>query len=455
MNFPHAFPLVGAAIVWLGLVSPALSQDEALDTSLPGVTARLAFLTSSPTITRLGVIFSNEGEGEASASQAIAIGKIEIIDAAGNRKLYALKDANDQFLGGPISDWNEGGRWFVRLAPRSETLLWALYEPIAPGTNVDVQVPLVGSFDGVSVAAAEEATISAVTGSIPPITATLKSIKRSPGQLRVRLLLQNPGSDPVDSPGLSFADVYALDTVAKRKYPLLQGADGLYVAKPLSDENDGGRLFLSDVQPGGQLPLSLDFQAPPDEVTQVDIVLPLFPPLANAVIEGTGGAAAGGVAVAGRSEELTRVMKELGARETPETITVPLAADVLFDFDKAILKPEAMNALANVLTVIAAYPQAQLSIEGHTDSRGKDDYNQALSERRAQAVADWLLTNGGIDAIRVQISGHGSRNPVASNTKPDGSDDPEGRAKNRRVEIIIRKSGRRHVRSRRKDRTPP
>lgn len=82
-----------------------------------------------------------------------------------------------------------------------------------------------------------------------------------------------------------------------------------------------------------------------------------------------------------------------------------------------------------------------MTIEGHTDGKGTDAYNNALSESRAAAVKTWLTTNAQANAAKISTRGLGKTKPVAHNTKPDGSDDPEARAKNRRVEIVVRKAG--------------
>lgn len=74
--------------------------------------------------------------------------------------------------------------------------------------------------------------------------------------------------------------------------------------------------------------------------------------------------------------------------------------------------------------------------QGHTDAKGADDYNQTLSEKRARTVKDWLAAKGAV-AASTPIQGWGERKPVAPNAKPDGSDDPQGRQKNRRVEVIL------------------
>ena len=129
-------------------------------------------------------------------------------------------------------------------------------------------------------------------------------------------------------------------------------------------------------------------------------------------------------------------LKDLGAKVTGHEIKINLSADVLFDFDKWDLRPEAGPALEKVLAVLQGYPKAAVVIEGHTDGKGNDQYNQRLSERRAESVRTWLAQHGSGAAITTR--GWGKARPVAPNTKPNGTDDPEGRQKNRRVEITVR-----------------
>lgn len=129
----------------------------------------------------------------------------------------------------------------------------------------------------------------------------------------------------------------------------------------------------------------------------------------------------------------------LAIKETAEEVRIELAADVLFDFDKAEIRPEASDALRRVGDVIREQAKGGVTIVGHTDAKGTEAYNQTLSQRRANAVRDWLVKEAGLSGVRFQTSGEGARKPVAPNAKPDGSDDPEGRQKNRRVEITVRK----------------
>ena len=125
-------------------------------------------------------------------------------------------------------------------------------------------------------------------------------------------------------------------------------------------------------------------------------------------------------------------------KETDLELKINLSGDILFDFDKATLRPAAEPTLGEVVARIQKYPRAKVLIEGHSDSKGKSAYNMKLSEGRAASVKTWL-TKKGIAETNVKTRGWGAAKPVAPNSKPDGSDDPDGRQKNRRVEITIKK----------------
>jgi outer membrane protein OmpA-like peptidoglycan-associated protein len=138
-------------------------------------------------------------------------------------------------------------------------------------------------------------------------------------------------------------------------------------------------------------------------------------------------------------ENLAGNVQDLQVKETDLDIRVELASDVLFDFDKADIRPAAQEALKQVGTIIKEKGKGTVRIEGHTDAKGADSYNEKLSDRRAKSVKDWLVKKEGLKDVHFATSGFGAKKPVVSNTKPDGSDDPEGRQKNRRVEIVIGK----------------
>lgn len=135
-----------------------------------------------------------------------------------------------------------------------------------------------------------------------------------------------------------------------------------------------------------------------------------------------------------RVETTRTLLTELKARRSEGVIVVDLPADVLFDFDKATIRADARPALGRAGELLRSYPEARVTIGGHTDAKGDDAYNEALSLRRARAVADSLAGPAG---HALAAEGFGERQPVAPNARPDGGDDPEGRQKNRRVEIRI------------------
>lgn len=154
---------------------------------------------------------------------------------------------------------------------------------------------------------------------------------------------------------------------------------------------------------------------------------------------GGGGTSLGGGGSSLRSDvtSVEGALRDLGAKTIGNEIVVDLPSDVLFDFDKHNIRPDAADALGKLLTIINAQgASAPIRIEGHTDSIANDAYNQRLSERRAASVKAWLAGRG-VDGARVGTRGLGESRPRAPNAKPDGSDDPEGRQQNRRVEIFI------------------
>jgi outer membrane protein OmpA-like peptidoglycan-associated protein len=138
-----------------------------------------------------------------------------------------------------------------------------------------------------------------------------------------------------------------------------------------------------------------------------------------------------------RLREVQGILSELGAKRTAKGIVITLPEVVLFDFDKSDIRPDARPVLAKIAKVVAYYAGAPVRIEGHTDAVGTPAYNQDLSNRRANAVKDWLTTQEGVPAGRLQASGLGETRPVAPNQNPDGTDNPAGRQQNRRVEVVI------------------
>jgi outer membrane protein OmpA-like peptidoglycan-associated protein len=131
-----------------------------------------------------------------------------------------------------------------------------------------------------------------------------------------------------------------------------------------------------------------------------------------------------------------QILSELDTSQRPEGTVITLPERVLFDFDKADLKPEAAATLDKIVEVVNFYGRAPVAIRGHADSRGSESYNLDLSNRRAAAVRDYLVGKG-VDQGRLEAVGLGKSQPVAPNTNPDGSDNPAGRQQNRRVEVVV------------------
>ena len=130
-----------------------------------------------------------------------------------------------------------------------------------------------------------------------------------------------------------------------------------------------------------------------------------------------------------RARLLAQFNRVLPTTDTPRGLTVNLG-DVLFDTAKSNLRPDAREALAKLSGIVLNYPSLHLAIEGHTDSTGSADFNQTLSQKRAEAVRDYLMSQGLPDST-LSAQGLGMENPVADNRTA------AGRQKNRRVEIIV------------------
>lgn len=427
-----------SAIICAALfLTPTAARSQPVETEREGVTAEIVELRQSGGILRLAVRFVNGGTNMVDFN-GYEVSRIVLVDAKSKKKHFPIKDANGNYVAGPIGD--SLGRIVLRIPVRQSTVVWAYFEPVAAGSVMNVEVPYVFPFDKVPVTDGPGKVFASGTARTTPGggLATVVSAKREDQVLNVRLrLTAEPGGrvELLDS-YFRFKDVFLLDPAAKRKYPLVKDSEGDFQGQPNDVKGDGGS-FVFDWRKTTLV--SLTFQAPPDTVQRADLHLPQFLPFEGLAIEGLGGAAAGGTEAAGKTLGLEGALRELKAEVTATEIKIDLAADVLFDFDKSEIKKEAEPSLRNLATVLEANPGARVTIDGHTDGRGADDYNQKLSEARAGSVKQWLVTNAKANGANITTRGWGKTKPVTHNAKPDGSDDPEGRAKNRRVEIVVRK----------------
>lgn len=114
-----------------------------------------------------------------------------------------------------------------------------------------------------------------------------------------------------------------------------------------------------------------------------------------------------------------------------------LTIHVNFDFDKSDIRKVDMAELKKAIDFVKKYRGSKVKLEGHTDSKGTEEYNQKLSETRAEAVKQYLIKKGAVDSAMISAIGYGESRPVAPNETSDGKDNPKGRAENRRVEVLI------------------
>lgn len=181
--------------------------------------------------------------------------------------------------------------------------------------------------------------------------------------------------------------------------------------------------------PGAQAIAEQNVSAPwnTDKATRLQMSI-------TTLVNSTTGLVGGRTVVAGASTTLDERLTRLGAQVTGTEVTIRLPGSVLFDFDSAVIRPDAERTLTEVAEVLKSYGARPMRIEGHTDAVASDDYNLKLSERRAQSVQTWLQSRGGVKAA-FATRGWGESKPAATN------DTPAGRQQNRRVEVIIEKAG--------------
>jgi len=160
-------------------------------------------------------------------------------------------------------------------------------------------------------------------------------------------------------------------------------------------------------------------------------------PIVGAAIGALAGGSVGHYMDKQRQEMEQQLAQESKANELQITtmsdgsLKVGIAGDVSFDVDSATIKPQYLDTYAKIASILKSYDKTVIHVVGHTDSTGSDEHNQALSQRRAQSVGSYLISQG-VDGSRVREEGRGESEPVATN------DTAAGRARNRRVDIVIK-----------------
>jgi outer membrane protein OmpA-like peptidoglycan-associated protein len=282
-------------------------------------------------------------------------------------------------------------------------------------------------------------------GEYKGITAAVQELKRGPDTLRLKVEMSNRSdryfvlsNDFSSSRSYEISAVYLLDAANKKEYPVARDKDGECVC----DHDPKAEVIQTD----SSIVKWAEFPLPPEDVQKITVVFPHFPPFVDVPITRASEAqppsamAMGvGLDLVFRVEDLGGKVESLKVKETDMEVQIEMPADVLFDFNKADILPKAQAALKHAADIIRQKAKGTVRIEGHTDSIGSDARNQRLSEQRAESVKSWFIREEGLSNVSFTTQGFGATKPVAPNRKPDGSDDPEGRQKNRRVEIVIAK----------------
>ena len=172
------------------LLGAQLASAELVETEIAGVSAEIAELRTSGGVTRLAIRYKNANPKQ-EETNLYEVDKIAIVDVKSKKKYGPLKDANDQFIAGPINDEIGGGRIYVKMQAGQEGVAWAYFDAIPAGTVVSVEVPQMFPFEDVTVTEGPGTLTSASSAkSIPPTAlATLVSAKRADQAVKARLKL--------------------------------------------------------------------------------------------------------------------------------------------------------------------------------------------------------------------------------------------------------------------------
>ena len=277
-------------------------------------------------------------------------------------------------------------------------------------------------------------TAESLSTALPVQAKDLRIVRVGTNEVALQFEFANKGDRPVTPDALGI-DQY-------RRVLMLVDLPRSTAYEILDAKGNDGRISESNgeqVAPGGAVTVTAVFTAPPAEVTELTAFIDGFLPVAVPVQAAGSATLVDDPVLTATGTSPPNVKPVLCTADGPgraagtKRTVIRLPGDVLFAFGSAELTPAAREAIAAVDDEIGG-GTGTVTIEGHTDAIGSDADNQALSERRAAAVRGALEAALG-SGYQYTSVGFGETRPVAPNTKPDGSDDPDGRALNRRVEI--------------------
>jgi len=277
-------------------------------------------------------------------------------------------------------------------------------------------------------------TAESLSTALPVQAKDLRIVRVGTNEVALQFEFANKGDRPVTP------DALGIDQF--RRVLMLVDLPRSTAYEILDAKGNDGRISESNgeqVPPGGAVTVTAVFTAPPAEVTELTAFIDGFLPVPVPVQAAGSATLVADPVLTATGTSPPNVKPVLCTADGPGRATgtkrtvIRLPGDVLFAFGSAELTPAAREAIAAVDDEIGG-GTGTVTIEGHTDAIGSDADNQALSERRAAAVRGALEAALG-SSYQYTSVGFGETRPVAPNTKPDGSDDPDGRALNRRVEI--------------------
>ena len=277
-------------------------------------------------------------------------------------------------------------------------------------------------------------TAESLSTALPVQAKDLRLVRIGTNEVALQFEFANKGDRPVTP------DALGIDQF--RRVLMLVDLPRSTAYEVLDAKGNDGRISESNgeqVPPGGAVTVTAVFTAPPAEVTELTAFIDGFLPVPVPVQAAGSATLVADPVLTATGTSPPNVKPVLCTADGPGRATgtkrtvIRLPGDVLFAFGSAELTPAAREAIAAVDDEIGG-GTGTVTIEGHTDAIGSDADNQALSERRAAAVRGALEAALG-SGYQYTSVGFGETRPVAPNTKPDGSDDPDGRALNRRVEI--------------------
>ncbi len=277
-------------------------------------------------------------------------------------------------------------------------------------------------------------TAESLSTALPVQAKDLRIVRVGTNEVALQFEFANKGDRPVTPDALGI-DQY-------RRVLMLVDLPRSTAYEILDAKGNDGRISESNgeqIPPGGAVTVTAVFTAPPAEVTELTAFIDGFLPVAVPVQAAGSATLVDDPVLTATGTSPPNVKPVLCTADGPgraagtKRTVIRLPGDVLFAFGSAELTPAAREAIAAVDDEIGG-GTGTVTIEGHTDAIGSDADNQALSERRAAAVRGALEAALG-SGYQYTSVGFGETRPVAPNTKPDGSDDPDGRALNRRVEI--------------------